>query len=93
MGRILIADLQAVVARINRMTGSPLTYSDSKPGEKFKANVGHYHLDQAYGGTKLVRTMNEGGGITEITHGFNSKRETYELMHAFIRGLEEGDSK
>lgn len=88
MRRILLKDLQAAVDRINRYTNSPATYSDSKPGEKFRANIGHYHLDLAYGGSKLVRTMNEGGGITEITHGFNSKRETYALMHAFLRGIE-----
>ena len=51
-------------------------------------NIGHYCLDGAYGGWKLVRTMNDGGGIDEITYGFVSKRELYDLINAYIKGVE-----
>lgn len=88
MRRTTTAELQAIVARINNYAGTPMEYSSNKGTEKFKANVGHYHLDSAYGGHKLVQTTNEGGGITEITYGFCTKRELSDKMHAFIRGME-----
>ena len=77
--RITMKHLQWTVARINRIAGivDP------------KWNVpGSYILDGAYGGWKLAQIINEHGGQRDITSGYVSKRECYELMHAFIRGLE-----
>ena len=88
MSRISIKDLELRVARINKLTGSPATAYTKLDG-KFIANIGHYHLDQAYGGIKLVRMYNEGGGIEEITHnGFGTKKELYYQLDAIIIGLE-----
>ena len=86
--RILKKDLEILVKKTNELTNSPIEYASNKDGEKFKANLGHFHLDGAYGGWKLVRTMSEGGGIEEITYGFVSKKELFDKMHAYIRGLE-----
>ena len=86
--RINNAHLEAVVSRINEVTKSPLTYADNKTGEKFKSNIGHYHIDKAYGGNKLVRTSNTCGAISDITYGFVSKRELYEKMQSYLSGLE-----
>src|SRR6185369_12657515 len=86
MQRITLKNLEALAATINRETGSPATYCNNDGG-KFKANVGHYHMDGAYGGYKLVRVVNEGGGIICITSGYLPKREVYDLMHAFLAGI------
>jgi hypothetical protein len=82
-------DLQGMINRLNRVTGSPDTYSDKQADGKFKSNIGHYHLDFAYGGAKLVRTVNESGGITcPISMGYETKKDAYYMIHAFISGVE-----
>ena len=88
--RITQRDLESTVARINRLTDSPMEYA--KPFSKdvpFCSNVGNYHIDQAYGGVQLVRIVNTGGGISNVLGcGHVTKRELYERMHAFILGIE-----
>ena len=77
------AQLQAVVDRINRITGSPLTpYTDGK------INIGNYHLSGAYGGVCLHRMHNDGGGVSSpLSTGHIPKRDLLNLMFAFIEGL------
>lgn len=88
--RITIANLEAVVARINRVTGSQST-PWRREGDRSRANIGNYHLSLAYGGVCLHRMANEGGGVTTpLGSGHVHKRELYEQMHAFLRGLEIG---
>lgn len=82
------AQLQAVVDRINRMTGSPLT-----PYTNGKANPGNYHLSGAYGGVCLHRMYNENGGVSSpLSAGHIPKRELLNLMHAYIDGLTHRDA-
>ena len=88
MQTISKANLEAVVNRINGLTESP-----DKPyvkiGDKYVAQIGCYHLSGAYGGYALHRMVNDGGGTADVLHsGHVPKRELYELMHAFIRGIE-----
>ena len=88
--RTTIANLQAVVDRINRVTGSPST-PWRREGDRNRANIGNYHLSHAYGGVCLHRMANESGGVTTpLGLGHVTKREMYEQMHAFARGLEIG---
>ncbi len=88
MQTVKLAQLEAVVKRINKMTGSPET-SWRKEGEKNVANIGNYHLDFAYGMQRLSRMTSEGGGTTDVMGiGYGSKRETLNAMFAFISGLE-----
>ena len=87
MERIIQKDLEYLVGRINEITGSPSKpYTKTETG--FLANIGNYHLDYAYGGVKLSRMVNPGGGITNISDmGFGTKRELYNWMRAFLAGL------
>lgn len=86
--RITIANLEAVVARINRVTGSPST-PWRREGDRNRANIGNYHLSHAYGGVCLHRMANESGGVTTpLGSGHVPKRELYEQLHAFLRGIE-----
>ena len=91
MERIRESTLQALTNRLNKLTGSP-TESWTKNGDgQYKANIGNYHIDHAYGGVSLERMMNDGGGVTcPLGLGHVSKRELYEQIHAYIRGIEEG---
>jgi len=85
--RVTQKDLDGVVRTLNKVTKSPEIYADPrKPGEPFKANIGHYHIDSAYGGNKLVRVTSEGGGIETIsTGGYVSKRELCAQIHVYMR--------
>lgn len=78
-----------MVNRINEATDSPIEYSTKdKDGKYLHANIGHYHLDCAYGGNALSRTCNENGGINRVsTGGYGTKRELYQWMQAYLCGL------
>lgn len=90
--RYKMRDLENLVARINLVAGTPETYCDRREA-KFKAHIGHYHLEGAYGGYRLVQTCSEGGGIRTITSGYVSKSKLYDEMQAFCKGLEAGKEK
>lgn len=85
--RITDKHLDALCERLNKITGSPMTYMD---GDRHIL-VGHFHIDSSYGGWNLARTMNTSGGITcPISAGHLPARELYERMYAYIRGIEFG---
>ena len=80
--RITNKDLDFAVKRLNIEMKTPLEYRDSETRE---INVGHYHIDSAYGGVKLVQTVNDGGGIRAIsTGGYGTKRELYNTINAML---------
>lgn len=83
--RVTEKQLQAIVDRINRITGSPL-----EPYANGKAQIGNYHLSHAYGGVCLHRMHNDGGGVSSpLSVGHVTKRELANLMYAYICGLNE----
>jgi len=87
--RITDKQLQAVVDRINQETDSPLEPYTTDASGKIQANIGNYHLSWAYGGVELNRMDTQGGGVTcPLGEGHGTKRELYEKMYAFLRGLE-----
>lgn len=93
MQRITDKQLDSLCDYLNELTGSPKTYGDrvAQPdgSTRFTANVGHYHISHAYGGVCLHRVVNEGGGVnTPVVHGHVPKRELFNLIHAFIKGLD-----
>ena len=82
--RITQKDLEGVVARLNKLTDSPET-PYKRVGNKLIAQPGCFILDGAYGGWKLARICNEGGGQDTISEGgFISKRDLYYQIHALI---------
>ncbi len=83
--RISINDLKNLCTYINELKNTPIKPYENVDG-KFKANIGNYHLYQAYGAVGLHRMVNEGGGITEIL-GLSTKKELYDKMHAYIKGI------
>lgn len=78
MRRITIRDLEKLCQRINRLTEA--------------AEEGHYLIDlhQGVGGTVCLEIENgPGGGVSDVlTRGHVSKRELYQRMDGFIKGLE-----
>ena len=89
MERITIKQLENLVFRLNESTNNnPTPWSTNKAG-KLTANIGSYYLDGAYGGWTLAQICNENGGITHpISCGFVSKREIYNLINAYMKGVQ-----
>jgi hypothetical protein len=86
--RITDSMLENRVKRINELTNSPLT-PYSKIDGKNVANVGNFHLSHSYGGVCLHRMCNESGGVrTPIISYHTTKRHLYDLMNAWIDGIE-----
>jgi hypothetical protein len=82
--RITEKDLKNLCHILNEETGNPVDYFNKETG---KCNPGNFHIDFAYGGTKLVQTCNESGGIREVTYGFQTKRKTYDAIQQFRADL------
>lgn len=71
---------------INRQCPNGI-YQDRR---RLKANIGNYHIDQAYGGVKLVQMMGESGGIRNVlSMGYETKANCYNAIHAYIKGIED----
>ena len=83
--RVSIKQLEDLCTYINELKGTPIKPYDRIEGQ-FKANIGNYHLYQAYGAVGLHRMCNDGGGITEIL-SLSTKKELYDKMHAYIKGI------
>ena len=65
--------IQNKLDRLNEITGSPKE-PWVKTDEGFKAQVGNFHLDRAYGGVRLVRMMNTSGGETDLSPRVSESR-------------------
>lgn len=85
--RITNKDLENVLGRINRIVGAKEEPRSKDSDGRYRANVGTYVLDYAYGGVRLSQITSESGAERDIT-GRATKKETYYRMHAFIQGLE-----
>ena len=90
MARITDKHLEALCARVNRMTQSPQeAYTKGEDG-KYHANIGNYHTSHAYGGVSLHRMQTEGGGISDVLRcGHVPKRRLWDMMQAYVSGLDE----
>ena len=91
--RITNKHLESLCAYINKLTNSPLKSYELGEDGRYHAQIGNYHISGAYGGVNLERICNDGGGITQpLGGGFHTKRELYNRIQAFIRGIEAGRS-
>lgn len=87
--RIKIADLKYLCTRLNEETSSPLKPWTRDENGRNRANIGNYHLSQAYGGVQLHRMHNEGGGVTcPIPMGYETKRDAYNMIQSYLYGVE-----
>ena len=86
--RITQKDLEQKASLLNEITGSPETGWTRTDGQNI-CNIGHYYVSQAYGGVNLMRNVNQGGGASEpLSFGHVPKRELYQMLCAFIAGIE-----
>tara|TARA_R110000824_G_scaffold400130_1_gene606954 strand:+ start:284 stop:580 length:297 start_codon:yes stop_codon:yes gene_type:complete len=89
MYRITNKDLELAQDRLNKVTGSPLTYFGIISNDKFTINVGHYAIGKAYGAYNVERTTGASGGVRELFgHGKRyTKRELHGLIMAYCDGV------
>lgn len=86
MPRVTRKDLEAIAARINRMTGNPAEpYREE--GGRFVANAWNYHISGAYGAWALHQMMPGGGTRDALNSGHVPARELQGAMFAYIAGL------
>jgi hypothetical protein len=90
--RITRKHLQPAIDRLNRETNSPASpWARRDEDGRRRANIGNYHLSQAYGGFSLHRMVNESGGVSDVfSCGHVPARDLYNQLHAFLRGIEFG---
>lgn len=87
--RITDKMLDTLAARLNKLTGSPAAAYTRDADGRLRANVGNYHVDHAYGGVCLHRMHNDAGGVTcPLAGGHVPKRQLWDMMHAYIAGIE-----
>jgi len=91
MQRITLNSIQIRVDSLNEMMGKNKDpYSKDKDG-KMTANIGNYHISQAYGGVCLHQMSNEAGGVRcPLMNSHVPKRELFEQLNAFIAGIAQG---
>ena len=89
MTRIKIKDLEFLVDNLNIITGN-----NTKPFNRSNGNciasIGTYYIDGAYGGHKLVQIATEGGGVKEITYGFDTKKDLHDKITNYLKGIQLG---
>ena len=88
MQRITIKHLNFLCVRLNELTNSPkVPYVRTEDG--LVAQIGNFHISQAYGGYCLHRMHNSCGGvITPLSVVHVTARELYIGMSALLRGIE-----
>lgn len=91
MQKVNKAMLERQVDLLNRTLNRPMTYWG--PGDVMtrKINVGHFHLDSAYGQYSLVVTSNPDGGETTVIQR-TTKRDLLEKMHVLREGIYLGEA-
>ena len=88
--RITRKMLEFRVERINKVLKMPLVYCNTEGGgaAPYSANVGHYHIDSAYGGFSLHQTESQNGSVSDVFgRGHIPARELNNLMAAFLEGV------
>ena len=91
MARITLCDLENKIKYLNQITKNEVVdFNSNLDGLIMKWNVGTYTLDRAYGGHKLIQITNSGGGCRDVLRtGFTTKRNLYNNIDSYIRGIED----
>jgi hypothetical protein len=83
--RITLKQIEAVIDWLNTELNRPLKPYENIDG-KLKAQIGNFHLYQAYGAFGLHEMRNENGGVRE-TIGLGTKKELFNSIHRLLDGI------
>ena len=84
--RTTIKQLDLLIAELNKQLDRPEKPYIKENG-KLTAQIGNFHLYQAYGAYGLHEMATEGGGIRQ-TVDLGTKKELYTALHKLIQGVE-----
>ena len=86
--RITQQDLEYACARLNRVTENSEDGWTARPDGSMEARIGHFYIESAYGGWKLVQMANVFGGVREpLGGGYTTRRDLLERIWAMIAGV------
>ena len=78
--RITKTMCKAQIDLLNRTISGDAETTRQDGDGRWRSIIGRYNLDHSYGGYKLCRYCNEGGGATDITNYRMSARELYYVL-------------
>ena len=81
-----LAQLELLIAELNKLLNRPLKPYEKDNG-KLTAQLGNFHLYQAYGAFGLHEMVNKKGAVKEII-GLGTKKELYTALHKLTQGVE-----
>ncbi len=84
--RTTLAQIELLITELNKQLDRPLKPYIKENG-KYTAQIGNFHLYQAYGAYGLHVISNEGCCIRE-TIALGTKKELYTALHKLIQGVE-----
>ena len=84
--RTTIKQLELLTTELNKQLDRPLKPYIKEDG-KLTAQIGNFHLYQAYGAYGLHEMVTDGGGIRQ-TIDLGTKKELYTALHKLIQGVE-----
>jgi len=84
--RTTIKQLELLVSELNKQLDRPLKPYIKENG-KLTAQIGNFHIYQAYGAYGLHEMATDGGGIRQ-TVNLSTKKELYNALHKLIQGVE-----
>lgn len=83
--RITKSQIEAVIKWLNTELNRPLKPYENIDG-KLKAQIGNFHIYQAYGAFGLHEMRNEHGGVRTIIH-LGTKKELFNSIHRLLDGI------
>lgn len=84
--RTTLAQIQLLIDELNKQLERPLKPYTKENG-KLTAQIGNFHLYEAYGAFGLHEMVNERGAVKE-TISLGTKKELYTALHKLIQGVE-----
>lgn len=91
--RVTREDLADLCKRINELTNSPTTMGIKLPRGEVRHNVGHFHCQPVPdgGGYEFRRIdMPYGGSVNVLGTGAIPRKDMFNRLNAFIKGIETG---
>lgn len=84
--RTTLAQIRLLIDELNKQLDRPLKPYIKEDG-KLTAQIGNFHLYQAYGAFGLHEMVSDGGGVRQ-TIDLGTKKELYTALHKLIQGIE-----
>jgi len=84
--RTTLAQINLLIDELNKQLNRPLKPYIKEDG-KLTAQIGNFHIYQAFGAYGLHEMVTDGGGIRQ-TIDLGTKKELYNALHKLIQGVE-----